>query len=650
MTELLDVRGAPPSEPASHTGSAPERAVQALSLAGVACALTTATYLYFGYIFGAWPSTALLDFVVRIKGELRNDWQTTNQPAPHWVMAHFLALFPDSWLRGAVFAVSLLGFLVLWAGLAEICRALDVDRVGALAIGLVAVPTAFGGIGVSDPIFQTMYPNQTAFAFSVAGLGAALWRRPLLAGAFAGAGVLVHPSAGALGVPVVAAAAFGMLGWSWRAAARFVVPVVLLALPAVVPVVVDQGPPSHLSTRARFELLAVVRQPHHVLYGDFPSYEYVRTALWIGLAAVATALLWRRRPARALALAGAVAIAGILVGAMASVEKGPLIIVQAELPRLSPYLVLVGIVVAGAAVIRLAGYWGAALLGAIPVVVHAVASGVPRTWMSVSGAEAVLVLVVLAASLVVRRVAVARLEVWLLALAVVTAALLFAFAVTSTSYLNLTPHLALLELRARRSLGLASLLALLGAATCVAVAARFFSGRGSLRLVVAIAAVVAVVGANAAALVRAEAYGTPLSPDDAAWRQIAAATRSVSQPSDIVLTPPQNSGFRFFAQRPVVVEFGSFRYDAQDVHWAQRIADATGDPRTVSPSFGTDVAARNRLIADDYDRHVERSRLPICRYHVAFVVAQAPVHVPPWLVRVTANRFYTLLRVKHDAC
>jgi hypothetical protein len=156
--------------------------------------------------------------------------------------------------------------------------------------------------------------------------------------------------------------------------------------------------------------------------------------------------------------------------------------------------------------------------------------------------------------------------------------------------------------------------------------------------------------ANGVALAKAEAFISAPDPAARDWRQIAAVTRAVTEPEDVILTPPQNSGFRFFSHRPVVVEFGSFRYDSEDVNWARRIADVTGDPRTVDPRFGTDVAARNELMAEAYDRQVERSRGAICEYAVDYVVAEAPVAEPQWLVRVAANATYALLRVKSDAC
>jgi hypothetical protein len=160
----------------------------------------------------------------------------------------------------------------------------------------------------------------------------------------------------------------------------------------------------------------------------------------------------------------------------------------------------------------------------------------------------------------------------------------------------------------------------------------------------------AVLLANAIALVGADAYVASPSRSDRDWRDIAATTRALTAPDDLVLTPPQNSGFRFLAHRPVVVEFGSFRYDSEDVNWARRIADATGDPRTVDPDFGTDVFARNALMREAYDRNVERSRVPICRYRVSHVVAEIPISVPSWLERVAANETYALLRVRPGAC
>jgi hypothetical protein len=609
-----------------------------LALAGVAAVLTAATYLHYGYAYGGWPGTAMLDFVLRVNGELQRDWQT-DQPAPHFAVTHFLALFPDSWLEGAVLALWIAGLLVLWGAFALLVRSLGGGHLAALGAGLVAIPTGFGGIGWSEPLFGSMYPSQSAFAVSVAALAAAVRGRSAAAAVLVGIAMLLHPSAGALAVPLVGVALVSIVGWSRRHAIRFLVPLAVLGIPAVLPIAIGQGQPSSLSTRERFELLALVRQPHHVLFSRFEGYEYLQTTLWGLLGVVAIVLLRHRREALALAVAGVAALVGLGMGALASAAEAPLLLLQAQLGRLSPFVVLIGIVAGSVALVRAGGLLGLGGLFAAPLLAPAVANSVSDESVSVSGVEAGLLLAVLAVALAVEPV---RREVRGLATVVIAAGaagLLLAIAVGMDSYRTTTlgavldPSTVLLAL-------------VLGAAGVAAVVL------GRSRIAVADGAAFAAVLflANGAALLRADGYNVGLDEMEADWRAIAAVAREVSAPEDVILTPPHGSGFRFHSHRAVVVEFGSFRYDSEDVNWARRIADATGDPRTVDPDFGGDAYDRNALLAEAYDRRVESSSLPVCRYGAAYVVAQTPVAVPAWLEPVAANDSYELLRVKPGAC
>ncbi len=623
-----------------------------ISLAAVSATLTTATYLYFGYTYGTWPGTAMLDFVLRAKGELANDWQT-DQPAPHWAVTHFLALFPESWLEPLVLLLWIVGLVVLWAGFAEICRALGTARLVALGAGLVAVPTAFGGIGWSEPLFGSMYPQQTAFAFSVAALAAALFGRCALAGVLVGTAMLVHPSVGALSVPIAAVALIVIVGWSWRAAARFTVPLLLLAAPALMPIASSQGSRSSLSARERFELIAIVRQPHHVLYSHFGGYEYTRTVLWACLGAAGAALLWSRRPVRALAASAVAAVVGLAVGGAVSAAEAPLLLVQAQLGRLSPYVVLVGVVIGAAALARDAGGWGAAVLFATAFMAQPIANGLSGSLVSVSGVAAGVLLVALGLAVALERGLLhlrgERPVRWLAAAGLLSATLLVAFAVSAASYRTTTVRDGFTAVLTPGTVLVCAVVFLAAVIASRSLEGTVFASRPRQSLVQG-AVLAALVTANAAVLVRADAYIPGVDPADRAWRNIAAVTRASTKPTDVIMTPPQNSGFRFLSHRAVVVEFGSFRYDSEDVNWARRMADTTGDPRTVDPGFGTNVYARNALIASSYDRNVEHTRVPICRYGASYVVAEAPAAVPAWLVRVAANSRYVLLRVKPGAC
>jgi Domain of unknown function (DUF6798) len=620
-----------------------------LPLALVTAALTLATYLYYGYAYGVWPGTALLDFVLRAKGELDNDWQT-DQPAPHWAITHILAVLPDAWLEGAVLTIWILGLVVLWAGFAVMCRTLRMPSVAALGAGLMAIPTGFGGIGFSETLFGSMYPSQTAFAFSVAAVAAAVSRRCGLAGLLAGGAVLMHPSAGLIAVPVVAAALVGMVGRAWRSFLRFTLPLLTLAIPALIPIAATQGNPSTLSERERFELLAIVRLPHHVLYSHFGGYEYARTALWLCVV-VAGATLLRRLPAATALSAGTVAaLLGLVVGGIASAEEGPMLALQAQLSRLSPFVVLFGIVLGAAALTSLSRAWGTVTLFAVALVAHPIANATSWSLVSVSGVEAVIVLALLVFGAVVPASLKQRAQRAgvVTVVGVFSSIALLTFALGVPTYRDVVITADVREWLSLRAVVISCALALAGGLVWKTVPGvrACYAGDEAVRS----GAIAMVLVANAIALVRAEAYVSKPNPVDRDWRQIAAATRAASKPDDVILTPPQNSGFRFFSHRPVVVEFGSFRYDSEDVDWARRIADVTGDPRTVDASFGTDVAARNALIAKAYDHQVERSEKAICKYDVAYIVADRPVKVPPWLARAAANSAYVLLRVKPATC
>jgi hypothetical protein len=140
-----------------------------------------------------------------------------------------------------------------------------------------------------------------------------------------------------------------------------------------------------------------------------------------------------------------------------------------------------------------------------------------------------------------------------------------------------------------------------------------------------------------------------VGPDPAelvAYKQIARAAEQASRPGDLVMTPPDQGGFRTFSHRAVIVEFGTFRYGKGDSEWVQRVTDLTQDPRILDPALGHNAYARGPLIAGAYDRVAATSELPICRYRPDFAVLRAAVPKPAWLEPVAANGIYALYRVK----
>jgi hypothetical protein len=144
--------------------------------------------------------------------------------------------------------------------------------------------------------------------------------RPATAGALLGTATLVHPNLGLLGAAVVAPAALLLPGGRRRNLLRLGVPLAVIALPALAVAVADQAGGSQLPADRRYELLVVVRQPHHMLFSSFPPAEYVRTALWLGAAVAGLAVLRRTLVARAAAVVGGLALALIGVGAYAALR------------------------------------------------------------------------------------------------------------------------------------------------------------------------------------------------------------------------------------------------------------------------------------------------------------------------------------------
>jgi hypothetical protein len=423
------------------------------------------------------------------------------------------------------------------------------------------------------------------------------------------------------------------LGTLAKAAVLFVA----LASPALVPIAIDRGSTTKLSEHRQFELVAIVRSANQLLYRAFSHVEYTQTGLWLVALAGCVFLVRPRIVGRVFIVSALTAAVLCGLGAAASQAGKPLLLVQVQTSRLSPFFVLFGIVTAAGALTRYAPRVAPLLLLVVPLLASPLSAHLaanPRGGdISESGVEAVLLLLLVVAAVAV----VAFLQRYpmpprrvLYGSAAAAAAAIIGYAGWLVS-----------ENRFRTSLNATEgrwvlILVLVAAAASGAVlSARQPVHPGLLRGIAGVAAVLVLY--NAGWLVHENRFRTDFGQTQAEkdWSDVAAHARAASSPLQLSLTPPDQDGFRFFAHRPVVVEFGTFRYDRGIDEWVKRMDDVTGSPRVLSPALGTNVALRVPLIAAAYQH---------------LVVTHAPFKPPPWLTPLYANTSFDLFRVKPGTC
>jgi hypothetical protein len=373
---------------------------------------------------------------------------------------------------------------------------------------------------------------------------------------------------------VVAPASFVMRPAKWRSAARYIG---AFAVVAAFPLLhlLDKSASGGLPAAREYDLIVVVRNPHHMLYRDFPLSEYRQTLLWVAVFAVAFVIMRASRTMRQLGVVMVAAVAVSTAGGIASVIGWPERLVEAQTARITPFVVLLGMVCGVAALVSIARGWAAPAA----FVVFLVA---PRVSTNLS-----------------------------------------------------------IEISSVEALGL--MLAIV-----IAIGAR----RGLLayprtpRLITAAVLILAAAHVTTSDL---RASADRLAPDEAAWRDVAAEAQRVSGPTELFLTPPDRDGFRFYARRPIVVDFGNFPFGKGDLEWVSRMASVTGDAGLLAPRRET-ALQRVGEIAAAYDRTVETSPRAVCRYHVQRVVARADVQAPPWLRETYRNEYFALYSVRPHTC
>jgi hypothetical protein len=342
--------------PEAHPGEARSRAL-AIGVLGLL------TWLLGGYQFGLWPQLFPLEHILYLEGGLPGDWYASHS-APHWVFDHALALLPASWLAPAFIALWIVGILLLWIGFACFALDLGLDPLSMLAAGVIGLRTAFAGLGSTSLIRPYLYPSSLACVSWLFAMRGALAARPVATGLLLGLTLILHPQVGLLALPIVLAVLFRVAGT--RAAAFAVLTALVSGGWSLARLVHDLVWHEHISPLERFELITVVRLPHHLLYAAFHPWEYVMVGLW---SLVLVASLARLRPAPAGWGAWALAIGMVCaLGAAASYRGGPTSLVELQTARASDWIPFIAVLLAAAALVRRRPFAGTVVLLAIPAV------------------------------------------------------------------------------------------------------------------------------------------------------------------------------------------------------------------------------------------------------------------------------------------
>jgi hypothetical protein len=164
------------------------------------------------------------------------------------------------------------------------------------------------------------------------------------------------------------------------------------------------------------------------------------------------------------------------------------------------------------------------------------------------------------------------------------------------------------------------------------------------------AAAAAALALGAGVVVRAHGWETGLSAQDVAWRQIASEARTHSARGAIILTPPDLDGFRFYAHRAIVVDYGEFPFGKGTSDWSRRLVAVTGDPAIVTAQLPADATARSLQMGRDYDRATAEAPTAACRYRVALVVTRTSAKPSHWLQPIFHNDDFVLSRLAKGAC
>jgi hypothetical protein len=550
--------------------------------------LCLATWLYGGYVFGVNPQPTLLIPVLRLTGALKGDFYG-NLPPLDWALAHAFGVLPTSWVQPAFLVAWLLSLGLLWAGFLAALEALGVDLLTALAAGLVAVPTSLAGLAVTFGFTSYFYPTSLSFAFGVVGLACVLRGRMAWAGASLGLATVCHPHVGLLMAVVIGVAAVLIGSSHRRALGRFALGYLPIAALPIAKAVIDSVAQSGLTADERFGLLVYVRAPHHYIYSQFPTVEYVQVGAWLCALAVGFVVLRRDRVVRALVASVGVVLAMCLVAALAAEHGGPFLFVQARPQRAVPLVILIALLVCAAAWHRVATRLAAAGMLAIAWA---------GPWLYEWRLDAALPNLSLDG-------------LFGIAMAVGTAASALLGAVLIGRQPSRRRHLTQLS----------------GAAAAVLLVLLTVS------------------------LVRDHAARTRSDdPLFAAYVDAAEQARHLSPPGAVWMVPPDLDGFPMLSHRAEIVEWSANPFGKGDREYVHRVDAVTQDPTLMDPDLRVSAARRSQLIAAAYDRAVVRSKTAICRYGATYVMTRKGLATAAWLEPIGGNADFDLARVRSNAC
>ena len=342
----------------------------------VALLALVGAFLRFGYVYGVGDQDELIPSVLHLlDGSLfTQDWLVQTITSGVNVRTYFLwgtalpsAVLPP-WLT--VFLLWAVVFVALAYGVHGLARELVRDRLAAaLSVVVALVVTVKWTLGGNSVASNALVPEGVAWAFAVPAITLFLQRRWLGAGALLGLATWFHLLAGAqtalvLGVVglVQAVARADLAGTRFKAALvdlfRFGGVFLLVALPILVPVVVDQltvAGPAEVAV-SPFYIHAQFRNPFHHLFSTFEVGYHLR--FWpVVIFGVGAGVWLARRGAlqhgQALA-AGGVLVAVLCALAVVFVEVVPVTIVaKLQFFKLTVLVMLVASILATAAVVRL---------------------------------------------------------------------------------------------------------------------------------------------------------------------------------------------------------------------------------------------------------------------------------------------------------
>ncbi len=339
----------------------------------VALLTLLAAYLRFGYVYGSGDQDELVPSLLHLLDSalFTQDWLVQTATSGINVRTFFLWLMAlpsfvlPPWL--AVFALWAAVFIAMAYGVYGIAMELVRDRLAAaLSVFVTLAVTVKWTLGANSVAYDALVPEGVAWALAIPAITLFLQRRRVLSGVLLGLTAWFHLLAGvhvALVLGVVglaqAVARADLDGIRLRAdvldLARFGGVFVLVALPILIPVLLDQFRAEVPGAVPAFYIHAQFRNPFHHLFSAFETAHHLRFWPLVGLGIASGIALVRRRMiwhGRALAAAGLL-IAALCTLAVVFVQVVPVALVaKLQFFKLTVLVTLVAsILVSGALVL-----------------------------------------------------------------------------------------------------------------------------------------------------------------------------------------------------------------------------------------------------------------------------------------------------------